>query len=311
MTSLDWDDLRYVFAVHANGSVAGAARALRVNHTTVLRRIGAFESLLGIKLFDRLPTGYVLTAAGEELVETAGRINDSVTSLERRLAGRDMRVEGTLRLATTDTLMASVLPEILAAFRAAHPGVLVEVSTSNAFANLTRRGADVALRPAADPPENLVGRRLSRIGFAIYGSGRLVEQLDAERIGPADPAGLDWIWPDASLASTAVGRWMHDRAPAAPPVLRADSLVAMREAAAAGLGLAVLPCYLGGTDARLRRFGDPLPDLSTELWLLTHEDLRRTARVRAFMEFAGPALALLGPLLEGGRRERWSRTDEA
>ena len=93
---------------------------------------------------------------------------------------------------------------------------------------------------------------------------------------------------------------MHDRAPVARPVLRADSLVAMREAAAAGLGLAVLPCYLGDTDARLRRFGNPLPDCSTELWLLTHEDLRRTARVRAFMEFAGPALVVLGPLLEGG-----------
>jgi DNA-binding transcriptional LysR family regulator len=299
MTSLDWDDLRYVFAVHANGSVAGAARALRVNHTTVLRRIGAFEARLGITLFDRLPSGYVLTAGGEELVETASRINDSVTALERRLSGRDTRVEGTLRLATTDTLMASVLPKILAAFHAAHPGVLMEVSTANAFASLTRRDADVALRPAADPPENLVGRRLSRIGFAIYGSGRLVEQLDAERADPAEPAGLAWIWPDATLASTAVGRWMHDRVPVTRPVLRTDSLVAMREAVAAGLGLAVLPCYLGDIDARMRRFGKPLPDVSTELWLLTHEDLRQTARVRAFMDFVGPALAVLGPLLQG------------
>ncbi len=300
MTSLDWDDLRYVFAVHANGSVAGAARALGVNHTTVLRRIGALEAQLGITLFDRLPTGYMLTAGGEELVETAGRISEAVTALERRLAGRDVRVEGTLRLATTDTLMGSVLPDILAAFRTAHPGVLVEVSTSNAFANLTRRDADVALRPAADPPENLVGRRLSRIGFAVYGSQRFLERLDVGSAGEAELDGLGWIWPDASLASTAVGRWMHDRSPAAPAVLRADSLVAMREAAAAGLGLAVLPCYLGGTDSRLRRFGDPLPDLATELWLLTHEDLRRTARVRAFMEFAGPALAAVGPLLRGG-----------
>jgi DNA-binding transcriptional LysR family regulator len=299
MTSLDWDDLRYVFAVHANGSVAGAARALRVNHTTVLRRIGAFEARLGITLFDRLPSGYVLTAGGEELVETAGRINDSVTALERRLSGRDTRIEGTLRLATTDTLMASVLPKILAAFRAVHPGVLVEVSTANAFASLTRRDADVALRPAADPPENLVGRRLSRVGFAIYGSGRLVERVEAEGADPADPAGLDWIWPDAALASTAVGRWMHDRVPATRPVLRVDSLVAMREAAAAGVGLAVLPCYLGDTDARLRRFDKPLPDVSTGLWLLTHEDLRQTARVRAFMEFAGRALAVLEPLLQG------------
>jgi DNA-binding transcriptional LysR family regulator len=300
MTSLDWDDLRYVFAVHSNGSVAGAARVLRVNHTTVLRRIGALEARLGIKLFDRLPSGYVLTAGGEELVEAASRIDETVTALERRLAGKDMRIEGTLRLATTDTLMASVLPEILAAFRAAHPGVLVEVSTSNAFANLTRRDADVALRPAADPPENLVGRRLSRIGFAIYGSERILERLDVAPAGGAELGGLGWIWPDATLASTAVGRWMHDRAPSPSAVLRADSLIAMREAAAAGLGLAVLPCYLGDTNGRLRRFGDRLPDLSTELWLLTHEDLRRTARVRAFMEFAGPALAALGPLLRGG-----------
>ena len=299
MTALDWDDLRYVLAVHACGSVAGAARALRVNHTTVLRRIGAFESLLGIKLFDRLTSGYVLTAAGEELVETAGRINDTVTALERRLAGRDASVEGALRLATTDTLMGSVLPDILAAFRAAHPGVLVEVSTSNAFANLTRRDADVALRPAADPPENLVGRRLSRIGFAVYGSERFLERLDTDPGEGAELDGSDWIWPDATLASTAIGRWMHDRAPSTAAVLRADSLVAMREAAAAGLGLAVLPCYLGDTNGRLRRFGDPLSDLSSELWLLTHEDLRRTARVRAFMEFAGPALAALAPLLRG------------
>jgi DNA-binding transcriptional LysR family regulator len=299
MTALDWDDLRYVLAVHACGSVAGAARALRVNHTTVLRRIGALEVLLGITLFDRLPTCYVLTAGGEELVETAGRIRDAVTDLERRLAGRDARVEGTLRLATTDTLMGSILPDILAAFRAAHPGVLVEVSTSNAFANLTRRDADVALRPAADPPENLVGRRLSRIGFAIYGSERILERLDVAPAGGAELGGLGWIWPDATLASTAVGRWMHDRAPSPSAVLRADSLIAMREAAAAGLGLAVLPCYLGDTNGRLRRFGDRLPDLSTELWLLTHEDLRRTARVRAFMEFAGPALAALAPLLRG------------
>jgi DNA-binding transcriptional LysR family regulator len=176
---------------------------------------------------------------------------------------------------------------------------LVEVSTSNAFANLTRRDADVALRPAADPPENLVGRRLSRIGFAIYGSRPFVERLDAELKEGVELAGLDWIWPDVTLASTAVGRWMHDQVPTTHPVLRADSLVAMREASASGLGLAVLPCYLGDTDGRLRRFGSPLPDLSTELWLLTHADLRRTARVKAFMEFSGSALMALGPLFQG------------
>src|SRR5918993_5806376 len=124
---IDWEDLRFVLAVADANSLAAAARALGVNHTTVLRRVNAFEERLGLRLFERLPTGYVLTPGGEELLAAARAMADTVAALERRLQGRDLRLEGELRVATTDTLMASVLPEVLAAFRERHPGILVEV----------------------------------------------------------------------------------------------------------------------------------------------------------------------------------------
>lgn len=293
MHSTNWDDLRYALAVAEAGSLAGAARALGVNHTTVLRRVAGFERALGLRLFERLPTGYALTAGGEELVAAARAIGAGVASLERKLAGTDLRLEGTLRLTTTDTLMASVLPPVLAAFRAEQPGIELEVSVANAVANLTRRDADVAIRPASAPPETLVGRRAAGVAYAVYAAPGW-----SAATGLADQ---DWIGPDDSLAGTSVARWLRRERPGARFALRADSYVAMREAAAAGLGLAALPCYLGDSSANLRRVGPPLPGLASELWVLTHADLRRTARVRAFTEHAAAALAGLRDLVEGRR----------
>src|SRR5262245_26106513 len=200
MAGLEWDDLRYVLAVADAGSLAGAARHLGVNHTTVLRRIGAFEQRLGLRLFERLPTGYVLTAGGEELIAAARQIDGTVTRLERKLAGQDLQLSGPLRVTTTDTLMGSILPEILAEFRAAHPGIHIEVALSNLMFNLTKRDADVAIRPANDPPETLVGRRVGRIAFAIYASPRYL----ARRRKTDDLAAHQWVGPDDSLAATSV-----------------------------------------------------------------------------------------------------------
>src|SRR3712207_1272522 len=114
---IDWEDLRFVLAVADARSLAAAARALGVNHTTVLRRVVAFEERLGVRLFDRLASGYALTAGGEELLATARGMAEIVAGLERKLAGQDLRLEGTLRVTTTDTLMASILPSLLARFR--------------------------------------------------------------------------------------------------------------------------------------------------------------------------------------------------
>lgn len=298
---IDWEDLRFVLAVAEANSLAAAARSLGVNHTTVLRRVGAFEQKLGVRLFDRLPSGYTLTAGGEELLAVSRQMAETITELERRLTGQDLRLEGSLRITTTDTLMASVLPSVLAAFRQRHPGVLLEVNTANAFANLTHRDADVAVRPTVDPPETLVGRRISGIAFAVYAAPSYLREHGLE---PSDDLPLTderWIGVSDALVGSSVARWMRATLPASASVLRCDSLVAVREAAVAGLGLAGLPCYLGDETPGLVRLGPPVAEMATALWILTHEDLRRTARVSAFTEFAGQALAKHRPLFEASR----------
>ncbi len=296
MTGFEWDDLRYILAVASAGSLAGAARSLGVNHTTVLRRVDAVEKRLGLRLFERLPAGYVLTAGGEELIAAARHIDDTVTALERKLAGQDLRLTGAVRITTTDTLMGSILPEILAAFRESYPGIGIEVAVSNLMLNLTKRDADVAIRPSKDPPETLIGRRIAKVAFAIYGNPQYLAKQKAK-----DLAAHRWVGPDDSLAGISVARWMRSELPQSEVVLRADSLLAMCQAAQAGLGLAALPCYLGDTSPHLVCVHRPITAMETALWILTHEDLRHTARIRAFTEFAAAALGKRRPLLEGVR----------
>lgn len=286
---IDWDDLRFVLAVADSGSLNRAASTLRVNRTTVLRRINAFERKHGVRLFERLPSGYTLTDAGNEILAAARGFENAIVSLERKLAGQDLRAEGLVRVTTTDTLLTSVLAKPLTTFKQEHPGITLDVTTSNAFANLSKRDADVAIRPAIDPPEFLMGRRISSVAFAVYAAATL------------DHAHERWIGPDDTLAGTSVARWMRSSMLSIRPDIRADSLVSMRELCAAGAGLAALPCYLGDSDARLVRARPPIAEMTTALWVLTHPDLARTARVRLFMDHVAAALGRQRPLLEGQR----------
>jgi DNA-binding transcriptional LysR family regulator len=282
-----WDDLRTLLAVAEQGSLAGAARVLGVNHSTVFRRVKDFEQAHALRLFDRLPSGYVLTPGGEELLAAAREMKAVVDALERRLAGQDLRPEGELRVTTTDTLLHSVLPDVLRRFRAAFPGITLEISGKNSLANLAERDADVAIRGTQHPPESLVGRRVCGIAFALYAT-------------PGATPACPWIGTDASLAASSVGRWMQANVAPAAVALRADSLLSLRQAALAGIGRAVLPCYLGDTTPGLVRLQpQPIAGLETSLWVLTHEDLRRSARVRTFTGFLAEALVPLVPLFEG------------
>lgn len=292
---MDWDDLRYILAVAEGGSLAAAGRLLGVNHTTVLRRINSFERSAGLRLFERLPGGYAVTAGGEELLSAARHVRETVTALERKIAGKDLRLSGVLRVTSTDTLMASLLPSLFADFRAEHPGIVLEVSFSNIVANLSKRDADVAIRPMLDVPVTLIGRRVSTVAFAVYAA----RTLRATEIRTADLGAYPWIAPDATLAETSVARWMRAELGDADVVLLADSLLAMRDAARAGLGLAVLPSYLGDLTPDLTRVHPPIEEMATALWVLTHPDLRRTARVRVFTAFAAEVFHRQRALLEG------------
>lgn len=296
--AVDWDDLRSFLAIARSGSLQGAARALGVNHSTVFRRLNALEARLGVRLFDRFPRGYALTAAGEHMLRSAERVEDEILGLERRLLGGDVRLAGSLRVTTTDTLVHGVLGPHLRAFQAAYPEIELELITGNAFFDLSKREADVALRPSRHPGDAMVGRRLAALAVALYAARDYL----AERGRPAgapELAGHALITGDASLAHLPATRWLERHVPAAGSVLRCNSWLSQLAAARAGLGLAALPCFLGDRAPELVRVLPPDPALAGELWLLTHSDLRRTARVRAFMETIARGIRRERALLEG------------
>lgn len=292
---MEWDDLRYVLAVGRHGTLSAAARHLGVNHSTVFRRIGLIEERLGARLFERHRDGYTPTPAGEEAVALAERLESEVGHLERRLAGRDTRPSGTVRVTTTDTLLLGALAPVLAAFCALHPEIELEVVAENRFLNLSKRDADVAIRPTSAPPETLVGRRVCGVATAVYGSTAYFAAAP-----PLDNLGVHaWVAPDDSLAHLPSSRWLRATLQNARIVLRANTLLGLLVSAEAGVGLAALPCFLGDAAPGLRRVRPPVDELTTGLWLLTHRDLRRVARVRTFMDFLDRELRRRSDTFEG------------
>jgi DNA-binding transcriptional LysR family regulator len=297
----DWDDLRFFLAVARSGSLSGAARHLGVNHSTVSRRLAAFEEQLDVRLFERSAGGYEPTTMGRQLLDSAQRMEEELATLDRRLLGQDTRLSGSLRIATAD-LGAPFLTRSLVAFAQAHPGIELEVVADDAFANLTRREADVAFRASNAPPEHLVGRRLANVAMAVYASPAYLEGRDHD---PEDLSAHDWIGWDESRRDVSSTRWLRSHHPSAQTRFRVNSPAFMLEAAKAGQGAAFLACFRGDTEPGLRRIHPPVPELDVGLWILTHEDLRATARVRSFMDFIAEQVAPDRDLLEGRRPAPW------
>lgn len=292
------DDLQLFLAIARSGSLAGAARTLRVNHSTVFRRLKILEAGLDVRLFDRLAEGYVLTEAGEALRRHAERIEDEAQAIERELSGQDVRLSGKLRLTTTDTLAGSFLAPILHAFHASHPGVGLDLLVTGSFLDLGRREADIAVRPTANPPDDLIGRRLGTIRWGVYGSPDYL-QAHAPLVDLAAAGDHRFIGGNELIAHLVSTRWLDERVPPEAVVLRTNSIVAAQHAARAGMGLAVLPHYMARRDQALRCVLSIGPEVATDLWLLVHPDLRRNARVQAFMSFIATAMQGYRAELEG------------
>lgn len=300
----DWNSFRLVLAIARAGSLTGAAGTLRIDHSTVFRRLQALESRLGVKLFERLPAGdYRPTEAGAKAAAAAERMADEAQALDREIAGRDHRLTGHLRVASSETLAHRLLTEHLAAFRRAHPGIVVELAIDNRVLSLSRREADVALRPRRPKEGDLWGRKLCHVAWAVYGSRSAVGALAAKGEIPVSKdklAHLPLVGWSVGTAGIGAADWLRDGVREDAVVYRSSSLVNQMAATKAGLGFSILPCYLGDPEPDLSRlWPDPIPDLSRELWIVTHADLKRTARVRAFFDIVGDALARQRPLFEG------------
>ena len=294
-----WDDIRIFLTVVAEGSLAGAARKLNVNHSTVYRRIQGLEKSLGVTLFDRHADGYVLNAAGEKIRHKASLMGEAYDELVREIGGSDLRLQGEIRIATSDTFGTVVLPAIIAGFRERYPEVSIDLVIGSQYLNLSRREADIAVRPTRRPPENLIGRRIGDISFALYGA----EEYLSRRPFPAGDDGADHqaIGLDVSMAQTELAQMLTNSIPTSSVVLRTNSILAMQRLCEAGVGLAPLPCFLGDTSPRLHRLTEPDRTVGPSLWLLTHKDLRKTARIKAWMEYASEKLREWRPLFEGER----------
>ena len=269
-----------VHAIADVGTLSGAARALQVSHPTAFRRLNRLERKMGVRFFDRARDGYTATAAAEEVSGLVRRLRTDVLAVERRIVGRDLRPSGTLRITTTDTLLFGWLSPGLREFRRAYPDIRLELVVSNDVFSLSKREADIAVRPAHNPDESLVGRRIGTIAQAPYMAKTLATQVDN-----TEPlASIDWIGPDESMTYPAYDRWLEQDDLVERCRIRVNSVYGMLSAARAGLGVSVLPCYLGENDEQLSRVGGAIPSMATDLWILTHPDLRKTERIRVFLD---------------------------
>jgi len=286
---VSWDDLRFVLALARARTMTAAAQALGVTHTTVSRRVRAIEEEIGTRVFDQTPDGFVPTPAGRRLVEAATEIEARVTEVDRAIRGRDERLSGPLRVATVDSFVAW-FPQIFFGFAEAHPEVAVAITTSTRVVDLSRRQADVALRLTNSPAEHLFGRRVGQLEYGIYGHRSLAER--------GLPLGeLPWIqWsPDARAKLTE--RWMATHVPDAPVAVQVDCTRAFELAMARALGVQFMPHIYAHQLPELVLLEEAPAEFTTDLWLLTHPDLREVARVRAFMSHAADVMAGLADSL--------------
>lgn len=298
----DWNELRLVLAIHRAGGLTAAAQALGIDHSTAFRRLKALEGRIGVRLFERLPAGvYAATPAGARTAAAAERMEGEALALARDVTGRDHRLSGGLRVTCSETLAYSRLTTHLAALRRAHPGIVVELAIDNRVLSLSRREADIALRPIRPKESDLWGRKLADVAWAVYGAPAHLDE-HGRPTSPDDLGRHAMIGWEKTMSGIRTADWLETTLPDAGFVHRTSSLVAQLGAVKAGIGLAVLPCYLGdGDDGVTRALPEPIAELTGELWIVTHADLKTTARVRAFFDLVGEGLARERDLFEGRR----------
>lgn len=275
----DWDDLRVFLALSREGNLTATARRLEVSHPTVARRIKSLEDTIGARLFDRLPDRFVLTGAGEQLLADAQSMEQAAEAIHRRSAGLTDTAHGTVRISAGEA-MTAFLARHLPRLRRNLQCVEFELTASHLLANLSRREADLLIREQVPDLASIVTRRLGRVAYAAYGSPDLaVADTTRETLRR-----LPWIGFDDDHNYMPGQSWVLELLEGARPGVRVNNWLVLQEAARAGAGLAVLPCYLGDGDPALRRLGPILDEVAADQWLLVHRDLRDLPRVRAVMD---------------------------
>lgn len=272
---MNWDNLQHFIVLAREGTISRASKQLGVHHTTVARRIIALEETLKTQLFDREFSGYTLTQSGEEILALVQKMEHLTHAIERKVYGKDASLAGSVRLTMqSDLANALIIPE-LHAFLRQYPEIDLDLIMTAKILDLNTREADIALRLTREPPEHLIGRRIAPLRMGIYASPSYLETATPPydillyRFDEAEPS------------------WMAQHFPDAQVILRWDNLGTAHKAVMAGLGIAALPCFIADATPGLTRLRLEMTQPDRHLWLLTHEHLKTSARVRvckAFLE---------------------------
>ena len=277
---LDWNDLRYVLAISRSETLSAAARRLRVDQTTVARRLAGIERAIGVTLFDRIEGRMVATDAGRTAAGRAERIEAEAQALEAELSGADRDAAGLVRLTAVPSIVNHALVPRLGVLLSRHPRLSLEIVAEPGNLNLSKREADMAIRLARPPGGTALCRRIGEIAYAVY--------------GPRGSMGQDlpWLSYDEAHAHLPQARWIarHDRESRGNQ-LRLNDADSLLQAVRAGLGRTLLPTFIAEEDPRLERLSPEPSVLDREVWLLVHPDLRPLPRISAVVDWLGEIFA--------------------
>lgn len=273
---IDWQDLHYFSVLTRTGSLSAAARALGVDHATIGRRVASLEQALALRLVDRLPRRSPLTAEGKaiaELVEDMARLTQSI---ERRARGLSLSPVTTVRISAPPAVAARLIAPRVVEFHREHPDITLALAGATQNAALDRSEADLAVRMARPVEKDLLIRRIGAMRFGLYATREQAAQ---------PPEALAFIAYDATLDHVAQQVWLRSILAGRPIIFQASDLFGQQEAARAGLGAAVLPCFMGDNDAMLVKL--PVKELPPirDLWLTAYPDIGRSPVMRTVMTF--------------------------
>lgn len=283
--AMDWDDLRFVLAVARAGSALRAANALKVNQTTVMRRIAHIEADIGADLFEPKQSGQLLTPLGNVVAAAAEKMESEVVALQSAIAARQRVLSGSVRFTSSEAYASRIIAPCLNALRKQYPNITVELIIDDRRLDLSRGEADVALRASARPEgAGIVAQRLPDAHWAIYCSHAYAEEHGAPN-GADDLNRHAIVGLEGAMANLPAFLWLKRVAPAARITARSNSLTNLASALKAGLGVGPLSCFIGDTEPELMRCFPPIPELDAEVWLIVREEIKHAPHVRAFVDF--------------------------
>lgn len=287
---MNWDDMRLFLAVARTGSISGGARQLGVQHSTVSRRLRSLEEKLGARLIERKKTGYELTVAGENIKQSAIRIEREMIGVDEALLGKDTNLVGPLRVTAINNMASSVLMPMFARFSDEHPQVDLHIIVSNIDASLAQREADIAIRLTNSPTDTLIGKRMLTVASTIYGSREYLENIKQQAKEPK------WIGVNCCRFHKS---WTKQYCTHQTHNFYSDDTLLTLSAIKESLGVSYLPCFMGDADPALERYCDPEVQHDLGLWILLHPDMKRTARVLAFRDHMIKCIQEKRDLFEG------------